>query len=110
MIVEDDQTLASVVASYLVRDGHTAQQIDTGEQALRLLQTNPPDLVLLDVMLPEIDGLEVCRQVRAWYPDLPVIMLTALGEVDDRIAGLERGADDYIVKPFSHASSCCGST
>jgi DNA-binding response OmpR family regulator len=101
MIVEDDETLASVVASYLARDGHTARHIDTGEQALRILEADPPDLVLLDIMLPELDGLEVCRQVRAKYPDLPVIMLTALGEVDDRIAGLERGADDYIVKPFS---------
>jgi DNA-binding response OmpR family regulator len=101
MIVEDDETLASIVSSYLIRDGHTARHIDTGEQALLLLEAEPPDLVLLDVMLPELDGLEVCRQVRAWYPDLPVIMLTALGEVDDRIAGLERGADDYVVKPFS---------
>jgi DNA-binding response OmpR family regulator len=101
MIVEDDETLASVVASYLVRDGHTAQHVGTGEHALRALESDPPDLVLLDIMLPELDGLEVCRRLRATHPDLPVIMLTALGEVDDRIAGLERGADDYLVKPFS---------
>jgi DNA-binding response OmpR family regulator len=72
-----------------------------GLAALRIAAAAPPDLVILDLMLPGIDGLEVCRRLRAERPDLPVVMLTARGEEEDRIAGLEVGADDYVVKPFS---------
>jgi DNA-binding response OmpR family regulator len=68
---------------------------------LKSIEAEAPDLIVLDLMLPEIDGLEVCRRVRELHPDLPVIMLTALGEAEDRIAGLEVGADDYVTKPFS---------
>jgi len=101
LIVEDDPTLAAVLISYLRRSGHTTRHAATGPLALAVVQEQPPDLVLLDVMLPELDGLAVCRSLRASHPHLPVIMLTALGEVDDRIAGLEVGADDYVTKPFS---------
>ncbi|MBN9619234.1 MAG: response regulator transcription factor [Actinobacteria bacterium] len=101
VIVEDDRTLASVVASYLERAGHDARPVHDGRAALDLVDEVEPDLVLLDVMLPELDGLTVCARVRERYPHVPVIMLTALGEVDDRIAGLEVGADDYVTKPFS---------
>jgi two-component system, OmpR family, response regulator ResD len=101
VIVEDDQTLASIVVSYLERAGHSVRRAGTGPAGLALIAEGVPDLVLLDVMLPELDGLELCRRLRARYPDLPVIMLTALGEVDDRIAGLQVGADDYVTKPFS---------
>jgi DNA-binding response OmpR family regulator len=101
VIVEDDRTLASVVASYLRRAGHEVLLAHDGETGLELVSTRLPDLVLLDVMLPEMDGLDLCARVRRQQPDLPVIMLTALGDVDDRIAGLEVGADDYMTKPFS---------
>jgi two-component system, OmpR family, response regulator ResD len=100
-VVEDDQTLAAVVTSYLQRAGHSAVHAASGPVALRSIAEALPDLVLLDVMLPELDGLQVCRRLRVSHPDLPIIMLTALGDVDDRIAGLEVGADDYLTKPFS---------
>jgi two-component system, OmpR family, response regulator ResD len=101
VMVEDDSTLTSVVISYLERAGHSTRHAATGPAGLAIIADRVPDLVLLDVMLPELDGLELCRRLRAMHPGLPVIMLTALGEVDDRIAGLEVGADDYITKPFS---------
>jgi DNA-binding response OmpR family regulator len=101
LIVEDDATLASVVSRYLQRAGCSTVRASSGTQALASVATSLPDLVLLDVMLPELDGLQVCRTLRSDHPRLPVIMLTALGEVDDRIAGLEVGADDYLTKPFS---------
>src|SRR6476469_1611401 len=101
LVVDDDDTITDVVSGYLDRAGHTAERAADGAKALELVETDPPDLIVLDIMLPEIDGLEVCRRVRASHPDLPVIMLTALGEAEDRIAGLEVGADDYVTKPFS---------
>ena len=100
LIVDDDPTLTDVVGRYLVRDGHQAEYAYDGLDALRRIEKAPPDLVILDLMLPGIDGLEVCRRLRARWP-VPVIMLTALGENVDKIAGLETGADDYITKPFS---------
>jgi len=101
LVVDDDDTVANIVLEYLARAGHVAARAADGRQALDSLDRKVPDLIVLDLMLPHIDGLEVCRRVRALHPDLPVIMLTALGEEDDRIAGLEVGADDYITKPFS---------
>ena len=101
LVVDDDDTIATVVAGYLERAGHTAEHVHDGNTALKVIDDDPPDLIVLDIMLPEIDGLEVCRRVRAAHPDLPIIMLTALGEAEDRIAGLEVGADDYVTKPFS---------
>jgi two-component system, OmpR family, response regulator ResD len=100
-VVDDDAALAEVVMGYLARSGHRATHAGDGRTALASVAADPPALIILDVMLPEIDGLEVCRKVRAEYPDVPIIMLTALGEAEDRIAGLEVGADDYVTKPFS---------
>ena len=100
-VVDDDDALADVVLGYLTRAGHEGTRASDGRMALRQISESPPDLIVLDVMLPEVDGLEVCRRVRAEHPELPIIMLTALGEAEDRIAGLEVGADDYVTKPFS---------
>jgi DNA-binding response OmpR family regulator len=101
LVVDDDDTIASVVANYLERAGHTTAQLADGQAALDAVSAEQPDLMVLDLMLPGLDGLEVCRRVRARWPELPVVMLTALAEPDDRIAGLELGADDYVTKPFS---------
>ncbi len=100
LVVDDDPTVAEVVARYLVRDGHEVQCVADGPAALRIAAENVPDLVILDLMLPGIDGLEVCRRLRARWP-VPIVMLTALGEETDRLVGLETGADDYVTKPFS---------
>lgn len=104
LIVEDDPTVAEVVEGYLLREAHTTRWIADGTEAAAFLSTEEGralGLVILDIMLPGLDGLEICRRLRAESPDIPVIMLTALGEEDDRIAGLEVGADDYVTKPFS---------
>jgi DNA-binding response OmpR family regulator len=100
VVVDDDPTVADVVGRYLVRDGHKVECVGDGHQALRLIAEDPPDLVVLDLMLPGIDGLEVCRRLRQQWP-IPVVMLTALGDETDRLAGFEIGADDYVTKPFS---------
>jgi DNA-binding response OmpR family regulator len=101
LVVDDDPTVAEVVLGYLRRDGFEAAHAADGLAALAIAAAAPPDIVVLDLMLPGIDGLEVCRRLRAVNPHLPVVMLTARGEEEDRIAGLEVGADDYVVKPFS---------
>ncbi|WP_375496800.1 response regulator transcription factor [uncultured Jatrophihabitans sp.] len=101
MVVDDDDTIASVLITYLEKAGHTTVRAADGQQALDALAGLQPDLMVLDLMLPKVDGLEVCRQVRSSWPELPVVMLTALAEPEDRIAGLEVGADDYVTKPFS---------
>ena len=104
LIVEDDPTVSEVVVSYLERAGHRTTSLADGTAAARLLtgaESAAIELVILDLMLPGTDGIEICRQLRAVHPELPVIMLTALGQEDDRIAGLEVGADDYVTKPFS---------
>ena len=101
LVVDDDTTVAEVVVGYLQRAGHAVIAVADGRRPSAQFATRRPDLIVLDLMLPRIDGLEVCRRVRADHPDLPVIMLTALGEEEDRIAGLEVGADDYVTKPFS---------
>ena len=100
VIVDDDPTVADVVGRYLVRDGHTVECVHDGHEALRRISEQQPDLVVLDLMLPGIDGLEVCRRLRERWP-IPVVMLTALGDETDRLAGFEIGADDYVTKPFS---------
>src|SRR3978361_1389465 len=96
LVVDDDDTIASVLVTYLEKAGHTPARAAADRQALDALAETRPDLMILDLMLPEVDGLEVCRRVRASWPDLPVVMLTALAEPDDRIAGLEVGAADYV--------------
>jgi DNA-binding response OmpR family regulator len=100
LVVDDDHTVREVVVSYLRAGGHTVIDVEDGEQALKVMRDQPADLVVLDLMLPGIDGLEVCRRLRA-DRDVPIIMLTALGGETDRVVGLERGADDYVTKPFS---------
>jgi DNA-binding response OmpR family regulator len=100
VVVDDDRTLTDVVGRYLVRDGHRVECVHDGRAALRLIEQEPPDLVVLDLMLPSVGGLEVCRQLRSRWP-IPVVMLTALSEETDKIAGFETGADDYLTKPFS---------
>jgi DNA-binding response OmpR family regulator len=100
MVVDDDTTIVDVVRRYLIRDGHQVECVPDGASALRLVEQQPPDLVVLDLMLPGISGLEVCRRLREHWL-MPVVMLTALGEETDRVIGLETGADDYVTKPFS---------
>jgi DNA-binding response OmpR family regulator len=100
LIVEDDPTVSEVVTRYLQRDGFAVEIVGDGRSALAAVEKAEPDIVVLDIMLPGMDGLEVCRWLRASRPT-PIIMLTALGEESDRIAGLEMGADDYLAKPFS---------
>jgi DNA-binding response OmpR family regulator len=98
LIVEDDPNIGALVKAYLERDGYAPLWVRTGEDALAELPRHPVKLVVLDVGLPGIDGLEVCRRIAG---RVPVVMLTARDEVADRVAGLELGADDYISKPFS---------
>ncbi|WP_434598730.1 response regulator transcription factor [Streptomyces sp. A5-4] len=100
LVVDDDPTVSEVVARYLDRAGFAVVRAADGPAALRAAAERWPDLVVLDLMLPGMDGLEVCRVLRARGP-VPVIMLTARGDEDDRILGLEIGADDYVTKPFS---------
>jgi DNA-binding response OmpR family regulator len=100
LVVDDDPTVREVVVAYLQQAGHETLEAPDGPNAIVAAKAEP-DLVVLDVMLPGFDGFEVCRQLRTVRPDLPIVMLTALGEEEDRIAGLDHGADDYLSKPFS---------
>ena len=100
LVVDDDRTVREVVVSYLRAHDHDVVEAVDGESALRTMRDAPADLVVLDLMLPGIDGIEVCRRLRE-AGDVPIVMLTALGEETDRVVGLEVGADDYVTKPFS---------
>jgi DNA-binding response OmpR family regulator len=100
LVVDDDRTVREVVVSYLRAHEHEVVEVGDGEAALAAMRDAPADLVVLDLMLPGIDGIEVCRRLRR-IGDTPVVMLTALGEETDRVMGLEVGADDYVTKPFS---------
>ena len=100
LVVDDEPTIREIVVTYLKRDGYRTLEAADGDRARELIDTERPDLVVLDVMLPGTDGLELCRRIRAGS-HLPVIMLTARGEESDRIVGLDLGADDYVTKPFS---------
>jgi DNA-binding response OmpR family regulator len=100
LVVDDEPIVREVVVRYLARDGHRTLEAGDGDVARELIEHSDPDLVVLDVMLPGTDGLELCRWIRG-RSELPVIMLTARGEEADRIVGLELGADDYVTKPFS---------
>jgi DNA-binding response OmpR family regulator len=100
LVIEDDPNTANLVVVYLQREGFSALQAHDGEKGLALAVKHQPDLVILDLMLPRMDGWEVCRRLRR-TSDVPVIMLTARGEEIDRVSGLTLGADDYVVKPFS---------
>ena len=103
LIVEDDQDIAQLVARYLDKAGYTTEILASGREALRTIGARVPDLLVLDLMLPHVDGLEICRAVRTNEKTaaVPIIMLTARAEESDRIVGLELGADDYLSKPFS---------
>jgi DNA-binding response OmpR family regulator len=100
LVVDDEPIVREVVVRYLAREGHRTLEAGDGDAARSLIEGSDPDLVVLDVMLPGTDGLELCRWIRG-RSALPVIMLTARGEEADRIVGLELGADDYVTKPFS---------
>lgn len=100
LIIEDDPTVGEVVARYLKREGYAVAVATDGAVGLQRALSEGPDLVVLDLMLPSLGGLEICRRLRAATP-VPIIMLTARGAESDRVAGLEMGADDYVAKPFS---------
>src|SRR5471030_544386 len=103
LVVEDDPDIAELVARYLDKAGFAIERAASGRDALQAIKARPPDLLVLDLMLPHVDGLEVCRLVRAndKTAAIPIIMLTARAEESERIVGLELGADDYLAKPFS---------
>jgi DNA-binding response OmpR family regulator len=103
LIVEDDPDIAELVARYLDKAGFTTERAASGRDAMHVISQRPPELVVLDLMLPHMDGLEVCRLLRSHDATvaMPIIMLTARGEESERIVGLELGADDYLAKPFS---------
>jgi two-component system response regulator MprA len=101
LVVDDDPNVLSVMKRGLLYAGYGVDEADTGERALSAARDRPPDLVILDVMLPGLDGLEVCRRLRTGSPQLPILLLTARDRVPDRVAGLDAGADDYLVKPFA---------
>ncbi len=100
LIVEDEPKLAELVASYLDQAGYEHRHIDRGDKAADYVKNNQVDLILLDLMLPGLDGIEICKQIRQ-FSSIPIIMVTAKAEEIDRLIGLEMGADDYVCKPFS---------
>lgn len=101
LIIEDNQAIRTMLARFLVSEGYTVKESGSGEEGMELFKKFHFDLVLLDIMLPKMDGFEVCREIRK-YSMIPIIMITAKSEDHDKILGLDVGADDYIVKPFSH--------
>jgi len=103
MVVDDDQDLSEMLGIVLTGAGIDVDLVSRGDEVLEVFRNNPPDLVLLDVMLPGLDGIEVCRLIRA-ESMVPIIMLSAKGDAHDVVRGLEAGADDYMVKPFKHPS------
>jgi two-component system OmpR family response regulator len=103
LVVEDDVKMAALIRRGLVEDGHAADVAGRGEDALWMAEAHPYDVIVLDVMLPRLNGFDTCRQLRAAGVWTPVLMLTARDAVDDRVSGLDAGADDYLTKPFSFA-------
>jgi two-component system response regulator BaeR len=100
LVVEDESTIADILTDYLRRAGYVPTRLEDGAEAVELVRADPPDLIILDIMLPGLDGISVCRQVRT-FSAVPIIMVTARVEEIDRLLGLEVGADDYVCKPFS---------
>ena len=100
LIVEDEEKIATLLKDYLEKSGYRTSILDRGDRVLSFVKDRPPDLILLDIMLPGLDGMEVCREIRK-FSAVPIIMITAKVEEIDRLLGLEFGADDYICKPFS---------
>ncbi len=101
LVVDDENTIREVVRRYLEHGGFNVREVADGQGALDSVEGQPPDLVVLDLMLPGLDGLSVMRRLRQSHPAIPIVMLTARGETGDRILGLDLGADDYVTKPFS---------
>ena len=99
LIVDDDDNIAELISLYLIKECYDTKIVGDGESALREYENYRPDLILLDLMLPGIDGYQVCREIRS-HSNVPIIMLSAKGEVFDKVLGLELGADDYMIKPF----------
>lgn len=99
LIVDDDNNIAELISLYLTKEFYEVQIVEDGEQALQVFDTFQPNLILLDLMLPGMDGYQVCREIRS-RSDTPIIMLSAKGETFDKVLGLELGADDYMIKPF----------
>lgn len=99
LVVDDDTNIAELISLYLQKEGYETQEVYSGKQAVEVYETYKPDLILLDVMLPEMDGYDVCKAIRR-TSKTPIIMLTAKCDVFDKVLGLELGADDYISKPF----------
>ena len=104
LIVDDDNNIAELISLYLTKECFETRIVNDGEQALKEFSVFQPDLILLDLMLPGIDGYQVCREIRH-TSDVPIIMLSAKGETFDKVLGLELGADDYIIKPFDSQRS-----
>ena len=101
LVVEDEKKLVAFIKRGLKEAGYAVDTTDNGEEAVFMAETNPYDLIILDIMLPVLDGIKVCRQIRQGHIDIPVLMLTARDDVEDKISGLDAGADDYLTKPFS---------
>ncbi len=101
LVVEDEERMAALIAAGLAREGHVVDVAGDGETGLAMARAAPFDLVVLDVMLPRMDGFALCRALRGRDAGVPVLMLTARGEIEDRVEGLDAGADDYLVKPFA---------
>lgn len=102
LVVDDDSRIAASVRRSLTYDGYDVDMVHDGLSAIAAVRSQPPDVIVLDLMLPEVDGIEVCRRLRAAGDNVAVLMLTARTTVSDRVAGLDAGADDYLVKPFAH--------
>ena len=103
LLIEDERRVAAFIRQGLEEEGYLVEWIERGQEGADSAIRNAPDLVLLDLRLPDIDGVEVCRRIRKAHPSLPILMLTALDSVEDRVAGLDAGADDYVAKPFAFA-------
>lgn len=101
LIVDDEEKIRALIAKYAAFDGYTYVEAANGMEAVEVARTQPLDLVIMDVMMPELDGFSASREIRKLYPNMPIILLTARGEEYDKIHGFELGADDYLVKPFS---------
>jgi len=101
LVVEDDENISSAISEYFTRAGYTVKTVEDGLMGVKTALDDPPDAVVLDLMLPKMDGLAVCRELREKVSYLPILMLTAKDDVVDKVLGLEMGADDYITKPFS---------
>lgn len=101
LVVEDERSIRSFIITNLKRNGFEVLEAERGHEALRLVKLEKPDLVLLDIKLPDLDGFQICKEISSSYPEISVIMLTALGQDLDKVKGLELGADDYIIKPFN---------